>query len=281
MRKPAQFLTIDEAARLLRVSKASLRRWTNSGRLRCYRLGLRNERRFRIDDLLDFLPASESDPKAAQRRKGAEGADAREGHQKTHEESAGRLRHHICMHYRTPEEQWEMLRPHLQQAVLEGAAIHYLYDLTTPKEIKQRLRREGLDIEEAVRTDRIRIEPASRAYLRTGEFSVQRMLDYVESSILGAWAAGFERSFLTGEMTWSLSGAPGCDLLMKYEARLNPLIEKYPGVTIVCQYPLDRFDSATTIEALKAHPTVELTDGVFAGLYSTGTGHGIGGAATA
>jgi transcriptional repressor of dcmA and dcmR len=268
MREPAQFLTIDEAARLLRVSKTSLRRWTNSGRLRCYRLGLRNERRFRIDDLLNFLPASESDPQATRRRKGAEGADAGEDCREARDERARRLRHHICMHYRTPEEQWEMLRPHLQQAVLEGAAIHYLYDLATPKEIERRLRREGLDTEEAARSGRLRIEPASRAYLRTGEFSIQRMLDYVESSILGARAAGFDHIFLTGEMTWSLARAPGCDLLMEYEARLNPLIEKYPGVAIVCQYPLDRFDSATTIGALKAHPTVELIDGVFAGLFS-------------
>jgi excisionase family DNA binding protein len=41
-----KLLTIEEAARYLNVSKVSLRRWSNSGRLRCFRVGVRGERRF-------------------------------------------------------------------------------------------------------------------------------------------------------------------------------------------------------------------------------------------
>ena len=59
-------LTIKEAAALLKVSEASLRRWTNAGRLECLRLGAKRERRFRRTDLLAFLDA----------RDGGTGADA-------------------------------------------------------------------------------------------------------------------------------------------------------------------------------------------------------------
>jgi transcriptional repressor of dcmA and dcmR len=48
-------LDIKRAARLLQVSEVSLRRWTNSGRLPCLRVGGRRERRFRRSDLLAFL----------------------------------------------------------------------------------------------------------------------------------------------------------------------------------------------------------------------------------
>jgi excisionase family DNA binding protein len=48
-------LDISEAARFLRVSETSLRRWTNAGHLGCLRVGRRRERRFRRADLLAFL----------------------------------------------------------------------------------------------------------------------------------------------------------------------------------------------------------------------------------
>src|SRR5688500_9783017 len=50
-------LDIEQAARFLNVSETSLRRWTNSGRLRCLRIGQRRERRFRRSDLIAFMEA--------------------------------------------------------------------------------------------------------------------------------------------------------------------------------------------------------------------------------
>ncbi len=51
----APLLDITEAADFLRVSETSLRRWTNAGRLPCVRIGGRQERRFRREDLEAFL----------------------------------------------------------------------------------------------------------------------------------------------------------------------------------------------------------------------------------
>src|SRR5690348_458674 len=50
-------LDIKQAARFLRVSETSLRRWTNTGRLACLRIGRKRERRFRRADLLALLEA--------------------------------------------------------------------------------------------------------------------------------------------------------------------------------------------------------------------------------
>jgi len=54
----SELLDIAQAAAFLQVSPASLRRWTNAGRLRCYRVGGRRERRFRRADLLAFMESS-------------------------------------------------------------------------------------------------------------------------------------------------------------------------------------------------------------------------------
>jgi excisionase family DNA binding protein len=50
-----ELLDIRQAAALLQVSAASLRRWTNAGLLASFRVGGRRERRFRRADLLAFL----------------------------------------------------------------------------------------------------------------------------------------------------------------------------------------------------------------------------------
>ena len=51
-----RLLTIQEVAAYLRVSQATIRRWTNAGRLRCYRLGGQTSRRlFSIGQLQTFL----------------------------------------------------------------------------------------------------------------------------------------------------------------------------------------------------------------------------------
>src|SRR5256885_15621158 len=53
-----ELLDIAQAAAFLHVSPMSLRRWTNSGRLPCFRVGGRRERRFRRADLLALLERS-------------------------------------------------------------------------------------------------------------------------------------------------------------------------------------------------------------------------------
>ena len=54
-------LTITDAATLLNVSKATIRRWTNEGRLKCSRIGARGERRFRKADLMAFVSQPEAE----------------------------------------------------------------------------------------------------------------------------------------------------------------------------------------------------------------------------
>src|ERR1700737_4820021 len=50
-----KLLNTAEAARFLRVSQASVRRWSDSGLLRARRVGRRHERRFTEADLKGFL----------------------------------------------------------------------------------------------------------------------------------------------------------------------------------------------------------------------------------
>src|SRR5256885_11029990 len=67
MQHQPELLDIAEAAAFLHVSRMSLRRWTNAGRLPCFRVGGRRERRFRRADLLAFLERSGAPTRATRK----------------------------------------------------------------------------------------------------------------------------------------------------------------------------------------------------------------------
>jgi len=56
-----RLLTLQEVATYLRASDATIRRWTRSGRLRCYRLGGQESRRlFSLKHVQEFLAQHET-----------------------------------------------------------------------------------------------------------------------------------------------------------------------------------------------------------------------------
>src|ERR1700693_4081864 len=55
-----KLLNTEEAARFLRVSEASIRRWSDAGLLPAQRIGGRRERRFREADLIRYLSSGDS-----------------------------------------------------------------------------------------------------------------------------------------------------------------------------------------------------------------------------
>ena len=58
----APLWTLEEVAAYLRVSTATVRRWTNAGKLPCYRLGGNRERRFSREAVLAFVAQHAQQP---------------------------------------------------------------------------------------------------------------------------------------------------------------------------------------------------------------------------
>lgn len=51
----SEMLTVREVARLLHVHPNTLRRWSNNGRLKAYRITDRGDRRFKREEISRFL----------------------------------------------------------------------------------------------------------------------------------------------------------------------------------------------------------------------------------
>lgn len=64
-RRLEPMLTTSDVARLLNVHINTVRRWSNQGTLKTYRIGSRGDRRFRREDIANFLaPETAADTEA-------------------------------------------------------------------------------------------------------------------------------------------------------------------------------------------------------------------------
>lgn len=61
-------LTISEVAHLLNVHINTVRRWSNQGALKSYRIGSRGDRRFRQEDIDSFLVQADKDTRAREEK---------------------------------------------------------------------------------------------------------------------------------------------------------------------------------------------------------------------
>ncbi len=248
--RSSPLLTIEEAARYLNVSKTSLRRWTNTGKLTCHRVGMRQERRFAVADLDRFL----NNPLI--------------GDVMTRAETLGNGNRHICLHYNDSDEQWRLFRPYVIHHLERKAPVLFFYDETPLEQVEEWIRAEGYNPRELADQQMLVLVPSMEAYLPDGYFSTESMIEFLGQLMANFATIGHSKVLMSGEMTWSLADPPGVEELMGYENQLNSLIANYRDLTIICQYSLNRFDSATTLQAICQHTVVQHRLGASAGFYS-------------
>lgn len=221
-------LDIGEAARFLKVSETSLRRWTNAGRLRCVRVGRRHERRFRHPDLLAFL---EEQP-------GAAIADAPQPGGAPTPLPPGT---HLCGLYTTDLGRATLAARFLAEGLGPGAVCYLVGSPDARQRILAELEQEHPEVP---------ADPAAgRLVLRdTGD------LEFFETAFRAAVARGGRALRLVGDMAWCLDQGMPPDVIVAFEHNYDTVIApRFPIVTL-CQYDLRRFSGPDMLDVLKVHP---------------------------
>ena len=194
MTKLKALLTLDEASTYLAVSKTTLRRWTNDGRLACHRVGPRNERRF-DPDVLDMFVASGSSEAPELRAPTISGLSSG-----VRESEADLGSRHICLFFGRHEERWEALRPFFLKHFYAGKPTVYIHSASSREEIMDRVRDEGLDPNELSRRGLLTLIPARDAYLKNPTFTPEFMVAFMRLQIIRKRADNHPSHLLVGEM---------------------------------------------------------------------------------
>ncbi len=234
----ADLLNIKEAAALLKVSEASLRRWTNAGRLACLRLGAKRERRFRREDLMAFLEggAAAAAPAAPASARPAE---------VLLEGIAIEYGNHICTLYENDLGRLKWSVPFIADGLRNGDGCFLIATKAVRNEILGHISEVWEGVEEAV--------DQGRLVLSDGIADGEEMCRFVEHALVMATRSGMRSFRLLGDMTWCLHLGMTYAELLAYEAKYNYAIaHRFPLVS-VCQYDVREFSGPAVLNALKCH----------------------------
>ena len=236
---PTKLLSTKDAAWLLGVSEASVRRWSDDGLIQVQRLGPRQERRFKESDVLAYREGG--------RRLAGGVLDANETASLLVAGLPVNLGTHLASFYETDRGREAISVPFLADGI--RARHHCL--LFAPDDViasyRLALARDGgREYEEAVREGRF------TTAARPGT-SAAEALAYLEGHVRRLSADGLVAIRIVAEMASIAAGFVSVDDMITYEHMLGSFAKRFPTV-FLCQYDAREFDGVTIVRAMKAHP---------------------------
>jgi transcriptional repressor of dcmA and dcmR len=229
-----------EAARFLRVSEASIRRWSDSGLLPARRVGRRRERRFAEADLQGFLGAPTRSP-------GPAAWPAQSASTVSVGGQSIPLRTHLAPIYSTDPSRLRLSVPFLADGLRAGQHCF----LVATGDVLERYSR-ALAKDQAIDLDAATV---------SGRLTIVDWPDATTERALASWDRYFGEALAGGPTVLRVVGEMGCERAMfksdadmlAYEEGYELMARRYPAVTL-CQYDAREVTGETMLRALKAHP---------------------------
>ena len=229
-------LNTKEAAQFLRVSEASIRRWSDSGLLPVQRVGRRRERRFVPDDLRRFL----ENPSGASRPAAPELATVNVGG------ASVPLRTHLAPIYSSDLGGLRLSVPFLADGLRAGQPCFLVAAGPLLDRYTNVLADERIDVDAATSTGRLVIVPGPGA-------NVTEAISNWERAFGKALAGGPTVLRVIGEMVCEREVFGSEAAMMAYEEAYEVMAKRFPVVTL-CQYDAREFDGEIVLRVLKSHP---------------------------
>jgi transcriptional repressor of dcmA and dcmR len=230
MRHEPELLDVKQAAALLQVSVASLRRWTNAGRLACFRVGGRRERRFRRVDLLAFL---ESHPVTTSASRGREppGHDVVSGH--------------LCGLYMSDLARTRQAARFLADGVRADASF-LVAEPGVRKRVLARLERQRPSVHDDIETGRLVLSEYAG--------SPAAQIEFWHTRFHAATRAGVRSLCVVGDVSGGpLAGRNPFEAALEYEAEYERSVSRRFPVTTLCLYDARALSGLEASRLLQAH----------------------------
>lgn len=221
-------LDIKQAAQFLNVSEASLRRWTNTGRLACLRVGRRRERRFRRRDLLAF---AEEQPVAGSVRSAFPPIE----------------RSHVCGLYASDLSRVNLTGAFLADGLRPESATYLAVEPDTRDRVLAHLARRRPSIQSDVE--------AGRVVFSEYAGSTPAQLEYWEACFAAATRAGVRSLRVIGDVSSGLGKRLAPHEVLEYERSYDHLQKRFQVATL-CLYDVRRSSGLELLDVLKCHGDV-------------------------
>ena len=227
-------LNTKEAARLLRVSEASIRRWSDAGLLPARRVGRRRERRFEPSELERFLGESSGErQKVPASVLGLGGVSIP-------------LRGHYAPIYSTDAGGLRLTVPFLADGLRAEQACFLAASGEVLNRYATALADEGIDFEAAT---------------QSGQLAILNWPGANAAEVIAKWEQLFAKALAGRPSMLRVAGDMACEQhmfpseaeMMAYEEAYDRMARRFPLVTM-CAYDARQFSGETILRMLKAHP---------------------------
>jgi excisionase family DNA binding protein len=234
-----RLLNTAEAARFLRVSEASIRRWSDSGLLPARRVGRRRERRFTKADLEQFLGQRSGHPQPP----------AITPQALTIAGVSVPVRSHIAPLYSTDAGGLRLTVPFLAEGLKAGQPCFLIANgPVLGRYVKALTEEHGIDFVAATRSGTLVVLPSPGANPAEAIATWERLMAI-------ALAGGPTILRIVGEMA-SFRNVFASDAdLFAFEEAYDLMAKRFPAVTL-CQYDVRDFSGESVLRVLKAHPDI-------------------------
>lgn len=245
--KDVKLLSTKEAAKFLNVCERSIRIWTDSGDLKCFRIGKRGQRRFLTQDLMDFLEKGKRKERVA-----------RKDHDLGFVKLSPDKKPHIAFLYHTPEEQIDISTEFMLSGLMSGNRCIFIARNELIGAMENAIKSNNHNIKDLLAQKAIKFLSIEDYYLhKNGEFNIDDVLNIFKKEIEYSKNKGFPGLRVTGDTTWvsSLSNNAKLDDFFSYEEKINYAFDDYP-LAVVCQYNLNRFSGTHILNVFRTHPFI-------------------------
>jgi excisionase family DNA binding protein len=230
-----ELLNTAEAARFLRVSQASIRRWSDARLLPSHRVGRRRERRFAESDLVQFLnrgekPSAPSQPVALD----VGGVSIP-------------VPGHLATFYSSDAGRTRLTIPFLADGLRFGQPCLLVATNDILKVYMEALRNlDGFHLSQA---------EASGQFTAVGfdGATAERAVSFWEGKFADILSRGPALIRHVGEMACVRPMFPSEDEMLRFEEGYEVMCRRFP-VSAICQYDVREFDGVAMLRVLKAHP---------------------------
>lgn len=159
---------------------------------------------------------------------------------------------HICLFYRSPEEQFSTAAPFVHVGLLRNERCLCVLPKEKIQVLLSHLANRDVDIPKAIERGALLVCTPEEAYLKGGVFDRKEMAKLLDNAMHESLKLGFTGFRGTGDLTWAVNDATHCGQLVEYEKSLD---KYYPGKSTlgICMYDATRFDEEQLTQLMEAH----------------------------